>query len=300
MIQQKELNFVKLRSAMIVVTIFALWFSVFSNDEVEGFVSYFFIFTFGILHGSNDIRLIQVSAERSKGKVHKMKVFGLYVMTVLLILLIFSFFPALALIFFLLISGFHFGEQHWNKNLIKKTKWDVLLFTFYGLFILFIIFYVKHEQASLIIQDISGLALEKNSYLIATVVIGILFLLQLGLYFYFNLLKANIWEELFFLLVFFIIFQTASLLWGFCIYFVVWHSIPSLVDQMNYLYGTSNKLTFIKYLKSSWMYWVISLVGLFGLYFLLRDNNQFFTSILLYFLAAITFPHVIVMSRLEK
>ncbi|UII74982.1 Brp/Blh family beta-carotene 15,15'-dioxygenase [Flagellimonas sp. HMM57] len=284
---------------MIVVTIFALWFSVFSNDEIEGFVSFFFIFTFGILHGSNDIKLIQVSAEKSKGKYHKMKVFGLYVMTVLLILLIFSFFPALALIFFLLISGFHFGEQHWNKKLHKKAKWDILLFTFYGLFILFMIFCVKHEQASPIIYDISGFALEKNNYLIATVIIGILLLLQLAVYFYFNLLKANIWEELFYLLVFFIIFRTASLLWGFCIYFVVWHSIPSLVDQMNYLYGASNKMTFLKYLKSSWMYWVISLVGLFGLYFLLRENTQFFTSILLYFLAAITFPHVIVMSRLE-
>lgn len=285
---------------MIVITIFALWFSVFFSEQIEGFISYALIFSFGILHGSNDIQLIHISSKRSGGKVSKSRVFALYVFTVFAILLTFSFFRGLAFLFFIVISGFHFGEQHWNKNLTKKTVWNYFLYLLYGLFILFMIFYVKYEQASQIINDISGFQFQEEVYLTITSVIGITLLVQLSFYFYFNLLKVSILEELFFLGIFFVIFKTASLLWGFCIYFIVWHSIPSLVDQMNFLYGTSNKWTLLKYLKSSWKYWLISLIGLFGLYFLLKDDNQFFTSIMLYFLAAITFPHVIVMSRLEK
>ena len=124
--------------------------------------------------------------------------------------------------------------------------------------------------------------------------------IALGIQYAARNVKSSLWEELFLLGVFFVIFKTASLLWGFCIYFVVWHSIPSLMDQMNYLYGKTNWSTFKNYLKTSWPYWVVSLVGLVGLYWLLRDNNRFFLSVLIYFLAAITFPHVIVMSRLEK
>nr|WP_313795275.1 Brp/Blh family beta-carotene 15,15'-dioxygenase [uncultured Allomuricauda sp.] len=300
MFKQNELNFVKLRNVMIVITIFALWFSVFFSEQIEGFISYALIFSFGILHGSNDIQLIHISSKRSGGKVSKKKVFALYVFTVLVILLTFSFFPRLAFLFFILISGFHFGEQHWNKNLTKKTVWNKLLYTLYGLFILFMIFYIKYEQASQIINDISGFQFQEDVYLAITSVIGIALVVQLSFYLYFNFLKVSILEELFFLGIFFVIFKTASLLWGFCIYFIVWHSIPSLVDQMNFLYGTSNKWTLLQYLKSSWKYWLISLIGLFGLYFLLKEDNQFFTSIMLYFLAAITFPHVIVMSRLEK
>ncbi|MBT8186759.1 MAG: hypothetical protein HKP38_00660, partial [Croceitalea sp.] len=48
-----------------------------------------------------------------------------------------------------------------------------------------------------------------------------------------------------------------------------------------------------------WLYWLISVVGLGILLLVFGENHQFFISILLYFLAAITFPHVIVMSRLK-
>ncbi|AWX43772.1 hypothetical protein HME9304_00763 [Flagellimonas maritima] len=300
MIQQSDFNFVKLRNILLLVTIFALWFSVFSNEQIEGTIAYVLIFSFGILHGSNDILLIQVASRELFGNHHKIKVLALYIMTILTILLLFSFLPKLALLSFVLISGFHFGEQHWGKNLIGKDHWDKLFFTLYGLFILFMIFYIKSEQASDIINDVSGFSIKKETFLIILSIVGALLAIQWILYVYMKRLKANVFEELFFLVVFFVVFSTATLLWGFSIYFIVWHSVPSLIDQMNFLYGRANQKTFFKYLKSSWWYWLISIISLIGFYFLLRDDNEFFTSILIYFLAAITFPHVIVMSKLES
>ncbi|PRX53742.1 Brp/Blh family beta-carotene 15,15'-dioxygenase [Flagellimonas meridianipacifica] len=299
MIQQKTLNFAKLKGSMIVVTVFALWFSVFFDDYVETVLSYVLIMSFGVLHGANDIRLIQ-SVTSNNSKSAFIRVVLAYVLVVAGILTLFFVLPVLALGLFVLISGYHFGEQHWSKSLLVHSSWNVLFYTFYGLFILFMIFYLKSEQVIPILEGILKIS-------VVTEVLGytLLFsgfsLLVFGIFYYNKgLVKSNLWEELFVLLVFFVIFKTASLLWGFCIYFIVWHSIPSLKDQMDYLYGESSWRTFGKYIKDSILYWAVSIIGLLMLLWFLKDSSENMVAILIYFLAAITFPHVFVMSKLEK
>nr|WP_299343097.1 Brp/Blh family beta-carotene 15,15'-dioxygenase [Allomuricauda sp.] len=300
MIQQKGLHFINMKSAMIVFTVFALWFSVYFSERVETILSYVLILSFGVLHGANDIHLIWSTYNNENLQISRNKVIALYLSVVLAILVLFSFSPLLAFTFFILISGYHFGEQHWEKSFIAKSIWDKAVFLLYGLFILFMLFYIKTEQVIPVIMELTDYNLTPYFLKMGFLSLGVLLMLLFGLKYVRREVNANLWEELFMLGVFFVIFKTASLLWGFCIYFVVWHSIPSLMDQMNYLYGRSDWGTFKDYLKTSWPYWIVSLVGLFGLYWFLGDNHQFFLTVLIYFLAAITFPHVIVMSRLEK
>lgn len=289
-----------MKSAMIVFTVFALWFSVYFSEKVETILSYVLILSFGVLHGANDIHLIWSTYHKRKSQLSRNKVIVLYVGVVLAILVLFSFSPILAFIFFILISGYHFGEQHWEKNIKGKTIWNRAIFLVYGLFILFMLFSLKTEQVIPVITELTGYELTADFFKTSFLSLGALSIILLGRNYVKKEVKANLWEELFMLGVFFVIFKTASLLWGFCIYFVVWHSIPSLMDQMNYLYGRSDWGTFKDYLKTSWPYWLVSLMGLFGLYWFLGHNHHFFLTVLIYFLAAITFPHVMVMSRLEK
>nr|WP_298999991.1 Brp/Blh family beta-carotene 15,15'-dioxygenase [uncultured Allomuricauda sp.] len=284
---------------MIVVTVFSLWFSVFFDDYVETILSYVLIMSFGVLHGANDIRLIQsVTSKNSKSTFFKVVL--VYVLVVAGILTLFFTMPILALCLFILISGYHFGEQHWSKSILVDSYWSTLFYTFYGLFILFMIFHIKSEQVTPILESILKISITTEIIDYTFLFIG-LCLLVFGIFFYTNrLVKSSLWEELFVLLVFFIIFKTASLLWGFCIYFIVWHSIPSLKDQMDYLYGESTWRTFGLYVKESILYWAISIIGLLALIWFLKDSSQNMVAVLIYFLAAITFPHVIVMSKLEK
>ncbi|TAI49623.1 Brp/Blh family beta-carotene 15,15'-dioxygenase [Flagellimonas allohymeniacidonis] len=300
MSQQKGRNFINLKNAMLVFTVFALWFSVYFGERVEAILSYTLILSFGILHGANDIHLIWSTYNTKNTQVSRNKVITIYILAVFSILALFSLSPFTALIFFILVSGYHFGEQHWEKSFSVKTIWNKGIYLVYGLFILFMLFYLKHEQVIPIIDELTGNRLTMDFLEGTMLTLGVLLLLSLGIQFLMGRVTSNPWEELFLLGVFFVIFKTASLLWGFCIYFVVWHSIPSLMDQMDYLYGRSTWETFRNYLKTSWPYWLVSLVGLIGLYWLLGENNEYFISVLIYFLAAITFPHVIVMSRLEK
>ena len=116
------------------------------------------------------------------------------------------------------------------------------------------------------------------------------------------LVSESEWEnmlETFYLLVFAVLFRVSSLIWGFAIYFIIWHSIPSIINQVNYLSGEFNKKNFGKYIKSAFVYWMISLIGIATLYLLFKDI-KIFNALFFSFLAAITFPHVLVIFILFK
>lgn len=270
------------------------------NGLVQTYLAYGLILTFGILHGANDISVIQYSTAKYGVDVQFSKVLGYYVLTVLAILLIFFIFPPLALLLFIVLSGYHFGEQHFKNQVKKKTLKTTLLYLFYGLTILFMIFYFNLNKVKLIFIDLTQI--EFGDSFFKYTLIGVLFLF-LSLLSYLTVKKeitVNFIEEIFYVLALLVVFVTADLLWGFCIYFILWHSLPSLRDQIEVLYGKASKIEFVKYIRSSWLYWLVSITGLGVLYIIFRDNTTYLTSILIYFLAAITFPHVIVMSRLEN
>jgi Brp/Blh family beta-carotene 15,15'-monooxygenase len=282
----------------IVLTFFFLWIAVFFDVQAEAVLAYFFIFTFGILHGSNDLKLIQQSTRYAK-KTFFIRILLSYVGVVLFTALFFSWFPELALVLFVMASSYHFGEQHWVAHKIQSPL-ATPYYTFYGMVIFFLLFYTNEQEVTPIIDQVTGITMQ-HAYYLYTLVFSFIGFIGIYLWLYFTKkLVVNMFKELFFLLVFYIVFTTASLLWAFSIYFVVWHSVPSLIDQTKYLYGSFNKATLLKYVKTSCVYWLVSMIGLAILYYFFQDREGLFLSIMIYFLAAITFPHVIVMTRLNR
>jgi beta-carotene 15,15'-dioxygenase len=105
--------------------------------------------------------------------------------------------------------------------------------------------------------------------------------------------------ELFNFVILALIFKIGGLLWGFAIYFIIWHSIPSLNDQMRFLYGHTNSSSIKAYLWEGLPYWLLSLASISGLYWFFNDQTLFL-ALFFPFLAAITFPHVGVMLVMFK
>jgi Brp/Blh family beta-carotene 15,15'-monooxygenase len=103
--------------------------------------------------------------------------------------------------------------------------------------------------------------------------------------------------ELFSLVVLTIIFSSSTLIWGFTIYFIVWHSIPSLSEQIKFVYGDFKLESVLKYCKSAAPYWIISLIGMVGLYTIFSGDKHFY-SLFFAFIAAVTFPHAFVMVKM--
>jgi len=103
--------------------------------------------------------------------------------------------------------------------------------------------------------------------------------------------------ELFYLIIFAIIFKVSTLIWGFTIYFIFWHSLPSLFEQISFLYDDFNKNTILKYCKKAFPYWILSLIGV-GIVFYIFRNDEMFYAIFFSFIAAITFPHALVINKM--
>lgn len=299
--KNKHQFFSKLSSFTIISTFFSLWLAVQFEEEIENIMAYALILSFGVLHGANDLKLIQHSEASKLSGIRFFKILCYYVVFILVSVILFYLIPSLALLVFILYSGYHFGEQHWKSKLGRNGIFDHSFFFLYGIFILCLLFYAHLKMVTGIIFNITSISISERTFLYAVIFSGIAMILLSGfLATKNNKLRVSLIKELFYLIVFFIVFNTASLLWSFAIYFVLWHSIPSLIDQINYLYGSFSKTTIIQYIKYSFPYWLISIIGLATLLYVFRDDFETSLSFFFSFLAAITFPHVLVINRISS
>jgi Brp/Blh family beta-carotene 15,15'-monooxygenase len=281
----------------LIITVFLLWLTIQIGRSSEEYLSYFFILTIGIMHGSNDISLIKVLKTNKK---RSYKFLLLYMAFIILAILAFFLFPFFALLSFVFVSCYHFGEQHYHHLMKKRNTKSLLFFISYGSLIFGLLFYFNYDATSAIIYELTNVTLSEQQFLYFLIVGGGATILTTLLNRTNFTSDFNYFQELFLIVLFTLLFQLASLLWAFAIYFVVWHSLPSLMDQIKMLYGDSSKINFINYIKSSFIYWLVSILGLVMLYFSTEYFDINFITIFFAFLAAITVPHVIVMYFLNK
>lgn len=282
----------------IVASFFCLWLNSFFIEKTQIIIAFSLIFSFGILHGANDLLLIKKTND-SKNKISSIKIVLYYVIAVLFGLLLFYLIPIVALLLFILVSAFHFGDQQGFYLDFKVAKYILIFYPFiYGIVILFLLFFFHSNEVKVIVTEIIRFkvpTLYINEILMTS---GLIFL-SISAYFYwkFESFRKKLQTELFLLVVFAIIFKTSSLIWGFAIYFIIWHSIPSILDQMNFIYGSFTLSNFIAYCRNAFAYWLASLFGIGLLYFVFRDE-EIFNALFFSFLAAITFPHVLVILKM--
>ena len=298
--ENRGIKFPDLRNAMLVSTFFFLWLAVYFSQSVEEVLAFVLIFSFGILHGANDLEILRRRRTTPQSQKSNLKILLAYIGFVLGSALLFSLLPLVALTFFILFSGYHFGEQHWVKRMGRRTWLQKILYTSYGLTILLLLFAAHGPQVAEVILEITGYTIPQEWFTYGCLGFLGLFLVACFFNFYWSQLTRYLLRELFLLVVFFIVFNTASLIWAFAIYFVVWHSIPSLADQIRLLYGSINWKNGSKYMRSSAVYWVGALVTLALAFLYFRESSHGFMPLFFSFLAAITFPHVLVISRLYK
>jgi len=269
------------------------------SAALEGILALFLILSVGLLHGSNDLIVIQrlASYEQISG-LTRLKTLLAYIGLILIILILFSTQRQFALLFFVLISSFHFGQQHWHR-LIKEAHWiRYVFYTSYGLLIFGLLFWTHSEQSSLVIEAITSVSLTAFHFMgLSVVAFGLTVLMLIAtprIPFRFLLMEVGA------LVFLFMVFRYTSLLLSFALYFSLWHAVPSIKDQIELLYPKSLSSGLKSYAKAASLYWGISVVGFGLILFLVGFNTLDVLELLVYFLAAITFPHVIVMSRVEK
>lgn len=280
----------------IIFTVLLILLGMQLNGVVTDSIAYFLILTLGIVHGANDLLILKQKENNSS--LFLTSVLG-YLGLIGLCVVSFFVHPFVSILLFILISAYHFGEQHF-ENQIDAPNWITYSFyIFYGLVIFGMIFLENTDEVDVIVSELTGQVFPDNSILIGTLLSGGV-LVSLILYgvikkysFQFNTLK-----EIFILALIYLAFRYSSLILGFGIYFIFWHSIPSIIDQTTYLSGATNKKSMLYYFKMASPYWLLSIVGLTTLYFLMDES--LFSSAIFLILFSVTAPHAWVMFRMKK
>ncbi len=278
------------------VTLGLFFFSSQVSGETQWFIALLLIGSVGLLHGANDLNLI--NALRIFPKSSRRKHLALYLSAVALVLIVFSLNRPLALFFFIVISSFHFGQQHLSETLGGNMFLRYVSYIAYGSIVFGLLFYTHAIESSTAIAEISGIFFTVDNFLnfllvsIAVWLVTYIIMNRKG--------YVILGVELIILSLFYFLFTQVNLVLAFAIYFALWHAIPSLNDQFRILYDGEVKRSWLVYLKQSALFWVFSIIGLAVVFSQVFLQNKTPLPLLVYFLAAITFPHVLVMSRVEN
>lgn len=279
---------------IIISSIICLILSHLFNETVQSIAIMVGILTFGVIHGANDIILLSKNLEQPA--LNSKYLILLYSLLVLLSAIFFFYFPVIALTFFVLYSSYHFGEQQWTLYEKKKTNLSLLHFS-YGLFIFSMLFIFNEQDVSKIIYDITAILITENQFLLFFIISfsG----LCLSLIFFYKEIIRQLSTQLVLIVLLSLLFYSSDLMLSFAVYFVFWHSIPSIVEQTNYIFGQNSYTSFIQYFKKAFIYWIVSMVGLVVFFYFLKDDQALLTSVFFSFLAAITLPHTLVIFRIK-
>ena len=282
----------KLDDIRVYVTISCVIISIITTSLAIDYLAIFGVLTLGILHGANDLSLLQsIRFKRTKSQR-----FLVYIATVLLFSLILYHFPLIALLLFVLFSCYHFGEQQWVHGFYSKTNSPHFFYFVYGAFLFSMLFWSHAEQTQLIIKELSDVYIAPISFQYMSYTFLCLCLLYL--LFHFSAVKTMLVDVVLQSTILILLFWTTNLIVSFGTYFIIWHSWPSLQDQIRTLYNKPN--AYASYLKDAFPYWTISILGL-SLFFIYNEQIGLNPLALFFaFLAAITFPHVLVIFGLHQ
>ena len=140
-------------------------------------------------------------------------------------------------------------------------------------------------------------SLEKYYLLLALIVFSILYFLFL---LYLKNLRKYLFNEFIFFSLLFLLTINTTLIFGFAIYFIFFHSLLSIKDQIKFIYDDDNPKNIKKYIITSMPYFILALTFLLICYVVVDLDTINLLPITFTFLAAITFPHVLVIEKMYR
>ena len=273
--------------------------SYFISDIYENILGFILILSIGIVHGANDLLIIKKYSKKETKRSEPLHFF--YYLTIVLLGFVFFYvFPSIALLTFIIVSIYHFGEQHWEVNLLKSDSDNLnnlFLFISHGIIFFTIIFMNNLKLVNEVLSSFNVNPLEHHYLVLALIVFSILY--SLFILYFKNLRKYLFNETIFFSLLFLLTINT-TLIFGFAVYFIFFHSLLSIKDQIKFIYDGDNPKNIKKYIITSMPYFILALTSLLIFYIVVDLESINLLPIIFTFLAAITFPHVLVIEKMYR
>lgn len=283
----------------IAVATFFIILSCLVSVNYQDMVGFSLILSVGLIHGANDLLIIKRNTS-SDTNFSQFKSFIKYFGIVLAGLIFFYFFPSFALISFILVSIYHFGEQHieaipLDKNLNNTRRYISIIS--HGILLFTIIFMNNTKVVVDVFSSFNIVFLNYNFLIIILIITSILYASILIIK---KDLQPFLISEILFFGLFYFLSITSSLILCFSVYFIFFHSILSIKDQVKYIYGSNNSKSLKRYIKNSLPYFILALIFLILFFIYAEIDNNDLLPIIFTFLAAITFPHVLVIEKMYR
>ena len=288
---------VKIIKSRIVVFVIFISLSYLLPVIYQDILGFILILSIGVIHGANDLLIIKKYTRKNSLK-SQISYFFYYLGLVFLGFVFFYLFPSIALLSFVLVSIYHFGEQHWevsasNDEFVNvKRIYPIIL---HGLIFFVIVFMNNINIVNDVLLSFNTISL---NYTFLRILLIVLFLIYMSLLLSSKSMRVYFTDEFVFFILLFVLTLNSSLIFGFSIYFIFFHSILSIKDQVKYIYDDDNSQYIKKYLISALPYFTLAILFLIGSYLFIDFESLDILPIMFTFLAAITFPHVIVIEKM--
>ena len=252
----------------------------------------FILLLVGIPHGAID----HLTSDPFINRAGLIRFIAIYLALISVYLIGWLFFPEVALVAFIVMSAYHFGQTHFLK-ITSRNQFDSILYLSRGGYFLGLILLGNLEETTSILNSLITIQLSLNQIFIT--IISLLFsTIALQLLIHKKLRKID-FVELFGLgaLLYF-----SPLLIGFITYFGFWHALPSMIEEYNFLKRIPQFNTFKKF---SLQLLPFTLISVFGIALVLVMGQYYLEQaqlILIFFImiSLISFPHIIYMDRFLK
>ena len=287
--------------AFIISNVFQLFSSI--SIETQIITSTFFIMLVGIPHGSLDHLLLPSQDIKSK-----LRFYIFYLGLIIVNLLVWNYSHISGLILFFIISSYHFGESQLFKFNIKNKIISHFTYLSWGASVIFsFLFYNIDElqRLSNSFEDTRNLILHINLDLFSYLFIvsnTITMLLYMFFIYQYNIKVNKVISEIFFLFVIHLSSFLFPLLICFTLFFIILHSLPSLVNQYNHFKKDNIEFTLKDFIYLMAPYSLVSILFLVLISFCSYTNviNYSVPLISIILISVITLPHSFIISKFNE
>jgi len=299
------LRIVSVSSALALILIAFFFPAILAGIELP--LLFLSVFLIGIPHGAIDHVMASEIFNLKKTLGSHLLFYGSYLLIMLFVGAIWVFLPVLGMIFFLLISVYHFGQADMEDFMVDhRGLSDRFLHSIRGVLIIGCIVFSDLSMTVPVMAD--AMALQANELLawmpdanVALLVIFGIYLISIVFATFQKRFTSPISVLLDSVLLIAMFLITGPFI-GFAVYFALWHSAGHVQEMREYFQEHQKNLSLARFY---WLATPFTLISVFGLFLLWGINEVFMLeeqmiTLMFILISVLTLPHMLIVDRMYQ
>ena len=257
------------------------------------------ILLFGIPHGAADHRIYASIRKNANLRKYILK----YVLIAIGYMLWWLLMPGKALVIFLVLSAYHFGQEFLEDlHIVSVKNWESMI---WGCILLISPLLIAYSDVKPVLEAISHTALPDINIFIKIGVIAVMVSMAIAHMVYLRLKNrgsiSQIVSQIQMIALITLLYTFLPFLIAFTLYFIVFHSLNAFHHQFAWLKSKITSYTLRSFLIDLSIFSVISVIGLVVFVFILQPES--WTALTSYFfivIAVLTLPHTLLFDQFYK